>query len=257
MDESGSHDGAPKLCIAGFVFEADEAVKLDAEWREVLVREKIPYMRMSQFTKDGCEPYAHLSRSRRIEIEKELIAIIRKHRSLAFASGISETMYSRVCADYFPMPHVMTAYTWCLIDCEKLVEMWARDHNLDGQIAYYFESGHKHQGLANRAWDKLFSDEDRRKRFRYGSHSFIDKADAGALQAADMLAYLACKWFGRGLPGTVSGMRKDLQQLLVAHHPRQMIALHWWEEDEVRERLVRYLKIMREAGYEIPAVDQK
>ena len=36
FDESGTHDGSPVMCIAGYVFSADQALHLDREWSSVL-----------------------------------------------------------------------------------------------------------------------------------------------------------------------------------------------------------------------------
>jgi hypothetical protein len=183
IDESDSHAGASTLCIAGFLFETDRAELLDAEWRQVLEREGMPYMRMSQFTKGGQKPYEHLSRARRIEIQKELIAIIRRHRSFSFLCGIDERMFDHVLGECFPSaPYYerpISAYAWSLVDCQRLVRMWALDHRFDGKIAYFFEAGHKNQGEANSIWNSVFSTDERRRILHYGSHSFIGKQDAG------------------------------------------------------------------------------
>ena len=36
FDESGTHAGSPSMCIAGYLFAADQVLHLDREWSEVL-----------------------------------------------------------------------------------------------------------------------------------------------------------------------------------------------------------------------------
>lgn len=257
MDESCSHAGASMLCVAGFLFEDDRAALLNAEWRAVLTREKMPYMRMSQFTKDGQAPYQHLSRTRRIAIQTELVQIIRAYRSLAFICGIDEKMFHRVLGEYKTSSNgaapCFTAYTWCLVDCQKLVVNWALNHCFDGEIAYFFEAGHRDQSEANTAFNLIFRDEIARRRLRYRNHSFIGKQDVGALQAADMLAWLGGSWFRRGRPGTQQKMRRDLQEILTTDpfDPNSRISIHWWTEPRLREALDRVQSRLRAADWDM------
>lgn len=242
MDESYVTGSIPMLCVAGFLFEGENASQLDSEWKAVLNREGMPYMRMSLFTKDGQEPYAHLPMTRRDEIARELISIIGRHRSLAFAVGIEEKLCERLFPEYLPPTDKgkpLSAYGWCLVDCCKLSAQWARNHNFRGEISYFFESGHKDRKDANAALNAVFEDdaELRKKVLRYRGHSFIDKADTGALQAADMLAWLAGKWFKKGRPGLASNMRKDLQELLAHNSPQHRASIHWWTEPRLRAAL--------------------
>jgi hypothetical protein len=218
LDESCSHAGSSMLCVAGFLFESDHALKMDAEWRAVLARENMPYMRMSLFTKDGQPPYEHLSMMRRKEI-----------------------VCGRLLGECLPRTakdEPLSAYGWCLIDCLKFASFWAHRHNFRGQIAYFFETGHKDRSNADAAIAAMFEDDSelRRKVLRYGSHTFLPKEESGALQSADMLAWLAGKWFRKGRPGTADKMRADLRELLITRD-RQRNSIHWWTEERLRGQL--------------------
>ena len=35
FDESGSHDGPPVLCVAGYLYDKEAALDLDSEWKAV------------------------------------------------------------------------------------------------------------------------------------------------------------------------------------------------------------------------------
>ena len=36
FDESGTHDESNAICVAGYLFETEQAIRLDQEWAEVL-----------------------------------------------------------------------------------------------------------------------------------------------------------------------------------------------------------------------------
>ena len=48
FDESGTHEGAHVLCVAGYVIEREEVRKFIKEWNKELQRYDLPYFRMSE-----------------------------------------------------------------------------------------------------------------------------------------------------------------------------------------------------------------
>jgi hypothetical protein len=60
---------------------------------------------------------------------------------------------------------------------------WADETDVDGDIAYLFESGHRSQSEANAIMERLFHNPKMKRDFRYKAHAFIDKTSAPALQA--------------------------------------------------------------------------
>jgi hypothetical protein len=62
VDESGSHEGSPILCLAGFLYEDEHGELLDKAWRALLAREGLPYIRMSLFAAGKNPPFDHLSK---------------------------------------------------------------------------------------------------------------------------------------------------------------------------------------------------
>lgn len=78
FDESGSDDGSEVLCVAGYIFEKDARVELDSRWQEVLKNYGLPFFRMSACA-HGVEPFDALTLNQRIEVEKEMIALIKKY----------------------------------------------------------------------------------------------------------------------------------------------------------------------------------
>jgi hypothetical protein len=128
-----------------------------------------------------------LSRDESIEVEKEMIALIRKHALFGTAVAFSEKDYNEV----LPPPYNLTgtAYTYCCWTVLSIIHEWIVRNQFGGKIAYFFEAGHKHQLQANAVMNQIFLDRDRRATYRYAAHSFVEKQCARPIQAADILAW--------------------------------------------------------------------
>ena len=79
FDESGSHEGAAILCLAGYIFKKNEAIKLWHEWRKVLHWKKLPYFHMVDCG-HGNGPFANLSKNERVAVQTKLIEAIKQTR---------------------------------------------------------------------------------------------------------------------------------------------------------------------------------
>src|SRR5438445_8291745 len=56
FDESGSDDGSPVLCVAGFIIEKEKCKQMDDDWVGTLKKYNLPYFRMSPWAQ-GTEPF--------------------------------------------------------------------------------------------------------------------------------------------------------------------------------------------------------
>ena len=92
FDESGSDDGSPILCVAGYLFEKDERKKLDFGWKAVLDQYSLPFFRMSACAHNQ-KPFKHLSRDECIEAEKAMIRLINNHATLGVAVTVNAADY--------------------------------------------------------------------------------------------------------------------------------------------------------------------
>ena len=72
------------------------------------------------------------------------------------------------------------------------VGRWADRNDFNGEVAYFFESGHREQKRADRSLKQIESEQLFKERCRYRSHTFIEKKKERGLEAADLLA-----WFQR------------------------------------------------------------
>ncbi len=230
FDESGGDKGSPVLCVAGYIIEKDACVKLDSEWADVLNNFNLPFFRMSACA-HGIEPFDKLTMPERIEVEKQCIAIIRRNISYGIAVTVEPKVFDAV------MPkseEIGSAYSYCAHTCLTAVKSWAKETNYSGKIAYFFESGHGSQSEANRIMNRIFNMPELKESHRYASHTFADKKEVRALQAADLIAW---QWFTdhkRRMQRPLSSPRKDCAALMlsgdlapskfhVLHHEEHML----------------------------------
>jgi hypothetical protein len=184
FDESGSHDGSPVLCVAGYVFEKDRCLALDLSWKAVLERFGLPYFHMVDCA-HGSAPFDKLTKPQRIEVETLLIQLIRRHSLFGFAMAVPEKDYDAV----LPPPNPLgSAYTYCCWTVLSVIHEWIVRTQFVGKVAYFFEAGHQHGPEANAVMDRIFNHPNLRGEYRYGGHSFIDKQNR-PMQAADLLAW--------------------------------------------------------------------
>jgi len=221
FDESMEPTPLPMMSVAGYLFEPSEYVVFDTSMRALLREKKLCYFRMTECNNriEQFARYKNTDSAEPLEIEKEVIRLIRKHAMLGVCAAMSEAKYELLQPRH--MENVMgSAYTalcqWCLAEIGK----WADRERFSGEIACYFESGAKDQREANRVLDEISRHPQFSKWYRYGSHGFIGKMKARGLQAADLYA-----WFGRrealaeaqmSSGGSAPARRKDFQALIGA-----------------------------------------
>lgn len=188
FDESGSHQGAPALCLAGYIVDADEAEQLAAEWASALSRFNLPYFRMSECD-HGNGACSALSMNNRITLASDLIDIIKRLTVYGLGATVNENEYN----DLMPYHRNMGgAYTLCVFTCLHGVQWWAREAGFGGNASYFFESGHRSQREANRIMNlsrRVAKERGEVWPIGYKSHAFVDKRTSAAVQAADLFAW--------------------------------------------------------------------
>lgn len=106
-----------------------------------------------------------------------------------------------------------------------MVSPWAEKRDYRGQIAYFFENGHKHETQTQQAINELSLS---RVEARYHSLTFAGKRDVRPLQTADILAYEWQKELQRlNMAPSSRSIRRSLDSLLEKPHMYQ----HFGAED--------------------------
>lgn len=211
FDESGSHDGAHCLCVAGLLFRQDEVLEFSRQWKTWLEFYDVPYFRMSQVA--HCRgPFEKLGRKNCIRLEKKMLSLINTYAKAIFAVTLVEKEYGGPLKELNPVGG--GAYSFALASCMgALAEFCEKGkYPWEGSISYFFESGHRDQSEANRMLTQVFETPRSRTFCRYASHAFMQKEDSPPLQAADIIAW---QWYtDRRRQSEGKPRRKDCEALL-------------------------------------------
>lgn len=187
FDESYGTGGM--FCVAGYAFTKLKCREFDADWRKMLAKYDLPYFRMSSCAHNN-GVFARLTRDECIAVEKEAIALIRRHAACVFAVTVDPVDFEKVAGQ----PGAdKTPYEFCVSICLVAVSVWAEEPGrARPSISYFFEAGHTHQNETSAVMEKVFRDKHLRERYGYMSHTFVDTKAARPCQAADLLAW---QWF--------------------------------------------------------------
>lgn len=216
FDESGSHDGAPILCVAGYIFRKSEAIKLGHEWRKVLRWKKLPYFHMVECA-HGNGPFANLTKDERIAVGIKLIEAIKRHAVQGIAITVDPVEYATFPGRLRTKPGLYdNAYAFCAQVIMTGVSVFLERNPRIGKMAYFFEAGHQSRPQADEIMRTMFAQPAIKQQFRYAGHAFVEKAQAPQLQAADLLAW---QWYtDRRHQREGRPRRKDCASLLQLHH---------------------------------------
>jgi hypothetical protein len=232
FDESGSHDGAKILCVAGYIYNKDDCKSLDWQWKEVLDQYNLPFFHMVDCA-HGNKPFDKLCKQDRIIVATRMIELIKKYMTYGFSVTIEEDKYNSWIKQEYPL--FGSAYTWCCWMSLVAVGSWVAQNNFDGNIAYFFEAGHRYQAEANRVMNETLDIG----AFRYASHTFARKVDVRPLQSADILAWQAALFRKRLMEGN-SKPRADFRSLVA----RNTVTFHGEKHlfDELHAKLRAYME---------------
>lgn len=209
FDESGTHDGSPVMAVAAYVYESQKCAQLDLEWKVALNEFGLPYFHMTDCAL-GYGEFAFMDKAKRIAAQTAFMEIIKKYASCGVYALAHEETWSTVMSAFDPFG---SAYTWCCFVCLAGINNWINEQEGGGDVAYFFESGHRFQGQASNLMASLFKNQTLRAEFRYSSHSFVDKAEIRPIQSADVLAWQAAKDFKNAKEGS-RPRRLDFRSIL-------------------------------------------
>ena len=207
FDESGTHEGSPIVCVAGYLFENGNATALDVAWREMLQEKGLPFFRMSDCA-HSTGPFKGWSKSDTTDLATKTIELVKAYATHGFAASVDLD-------DFHLIPNLGlfdSAYSFSCLQMLLGVKQWADANKFCGEIAYIFESGALHQSEANVFMNKVFKTPQMMTDFRYSTHDFKGKSEVIQLQCADLLAW---HWFTHNRRiREGKGKRKDFRNLL-------------------------------------------
>ena len=215
FDESGNLDQPPGVfCVAGYFLSSDAAIRMDEAWGRVLDDHQIPYFHMVECA-HGTGVFADKSKEERIDIETELIQLIKEHTLEGFAALASRDHFN-------PSDDESDVYTHCAHMGMGALRFFLKTLRIETDIACFFESGHKSKG---QAYSRLAKEMGSLS----ASVTFAEKNKLRLLQAADLLAWQAAKYLKDQL-AQARPPRKDFLSLM--EHPHGFFHLHFEEGEK-------------------------
>src|SRR5580704_8258852 len=95
FDESGTHQGSPVMCVAGYLFAAEQALHLSREWGETLDEFGVACFHMADCAQ-GVKKFSKLGNQQRKDLVIRLVGIIRRRMEIGIAVSISETDFGSI-----------------------------------------------------------------------------------------------------------------------------------------------------------------
>ena len=211
--DASSRPKTSVFCVAGFVFRKLQLQKFDRDWRRLFGKYGGCHMKELAHSTGR---FKGIDRTEQARLIKEAVAILRKRAAHGIVVACFRNEMNRVLPTWirgfegaFP--------ACCHIAMTALGYKLAR-HDSDDRVAYVFENGDEYSGCAQQfmdlATDKAGIAAGIKESYRHASHSFVDKDDALALQAADLLAWESAKFFEETAVQGVRPMRLSLAHLL-------------------------------------------
>jgi len=253
FDESGTHAGSPIVCVAGYIMEKSQARELDREWNEVLnwkhLEHPLPYFHMADCAPDpGNGVFAGISKSHRIQVVSQLIAVIKRRTVQGVAATVSVKDFEEILArhPFYPDPYVLVSHV-ILQGVTKWIDV---NRDTVGRVAYFFESGHESRADADYIMNKLFNAPRLADTYRHAGHAFVPKIGNPIVQAADLLAWQWLKDRKNAREGR--RRRKDLESLLDHPHQTAHVEPHVLKGiAETREPLIKRMSELMARAIEI------
>jgi hypothetical protein len=142
-------------------------------------------------------------------VEKEMIALINEYALFGFAIAINEADYNTWFEGRNPAG---SAYSFCCWQILAGIQTWIKRNQFQGDIAYFYESGHASQSEANALMQRIFNNSGLRAKYCYAAHGFVDKQKVRPVQTADILAWQQATQMKRWLKND-HRMRADFRAL--------------------------------------------
>ncbi len=192
FDESGTHQGSPTVCVAGYISTPEQWEVFGDEWKCALDEWGLDGFHMTDFV-GRVGPYSSWSDQDRRWRLARLITIINRHTIGSVGIAVPKESFDQI----FPKAtkrFIGGAYglaaSCCFLDCAKLIE----GDFPSARIAYVFEIGAPLSGEVHKVFNWNYKDPAQRAALKLLSIKFEGKEFA-PLQAADILAYELYRYF--------------------------------------------------------------
>ncbi len=231
FDESGTHEGAPFICVAGYLFKKHNVDAIGSEWGRMLNKYHVPYFHMADLVHDKIPTiYSHLTMVERTSLEKEVIALIKRYAEIGIALSIDLEAYQLLPKNgMFENP-----YSFLCLQVLQGIKNWGDKNKFFDKVTYFFETGAEGFGHFQKIVKIIKGVPGLDGQYRLGNLQAIEKKEAIPLQCADLLSWL---WYSHNR-GNVEGrtIRKDFKSLIELkidpHHYDKAAVERWLANDK-------------------------
>ena len=206
FDESERSNGT--FAVAGFAFVKDQAKKFSREWRGLFGSYGI--CRMADLAaRQGV--FQSISEPESARLLKEAVKIINHRTAFGAIASCNRQEMNGLLPIWFG--GFEDAYVVCCHLTMIMLGAIVSESDVADDIAYFFETGHRFQAQAHTLMGLVTGRPNLTAVYRHRSHAFMRKADAVPLQAADMLAWEATKYWDETAIKRVRPMRRSLVEM--------------------------------------------
>lgn len=198
FDESGDDGGFPIMTVGGYLVKPSNARRLERKWRRLLRKYKLPYFHMVECA-HGNKNFKGRSIEERVEIQTAMFETINKYVEMSMATSVS-------LREFVSTEEVKDPYSHCVLHTYLVLSSILQKKDPNFKLSLFYESGHKHGPNALRVFNE--------SPIPNSSFSFIDKAQSGMIQAADIFAWQYTKYIKDKAKKEPRKTRKDFEFLL-------------------------------------------
>jgi hypothetical protein len=238
LDDSGNHDGAKSLVIAGFLGLTIDWVNFEILWANLLNRYALTHVRGTKLASFRGE-FETWNAKKRHRFVEDMVQTL----NVAGLLGIAATLDERVFKEVFPQATIALAdKAFGLLFRLLALKMCSRVSCGDGEISFVLEDGSRDDSDAKRVFESLKTRKSDPLARKLGTFAVASKKAFGALQAADFLAYNAYRNMDAIRSGAV--VHETFGQLLRLGYPQLMVVelnrelLEGWR-DQAATRLLQ------------------
>jgi hypothetical protein len=179
-DASGHPDSTRVLAVAGFIATVDQWLEFERNWKETLIKFGVTSLHMKNFAHSSGEFSGWKGdEAKRRDFLRQLIGNIALRARHSFASAVLLDDWREVNERYY-LEELIKPFALCGRTLVHKVAEWAKRCNVEeNRISYVFENGDCDKG------DFMHRMKQDKKR----APIFLNKDEACAFQAADLLAF--------------------------------------------------------------------
>jgi Protein of unknown function (DUF3800) len=202
VDESGTHDSAPVVCSAGYLFDPAKAEAFSDKWKPFLKSKEIEVFHANE----------HFRRPDGEEIFSFLIGLIVETAEIGFLRFAQRDALDSIKTSPGIQQFIGSPYSLCTLSCMHEMGQFANEKQ--ESVLYFVENGNEYAGELRHFMDTIKHDAELRSRFAMEDGSDThSKKSVIQLQCADLLAWEFARAYENAICKTRDEWRLSLERL--------------------------------------------